>query len=199
MSGSSDILTGQAGLMETLDLRLPAPPVRSVVRPGVRRTVTHDGQTLERYPPSYLSESSTLERIDALVDDKRYCIYKNLAEWRDLNATRVLSEYRNGESFLYLGRCYRLTLVPDQEVPLQLKHGRFCLRRDLVGNDGSLDAAKAAFRPTTSSSARSASRTESRISHPRLESRLLASSLGNSGTAGPAVRQPARSPSTGSA
>jgi len=63
VSGSADILTGQAGLMETLDLRLPAPPVRSVVGPGVRRTVIHDGRTLERYPPSYLSENSTLGHL----------------------------------------------------------------------------------------------------------------------------------------
>jgi predicted metal-dependent hydrolase len=99
-----------------------------------------DGRVLVRAPEAVVDE-----RIDALVDDKRYWICKNLAEWRDLNATRVLREYRNGESFLYLGRCYRLTLVSDQEMPLQLKHGRFCLRRDLVEKDGSLDAAKAAF------------------------------------------------------
>lgn len=71
--------------------------------------------------------------------------YKNLAEWRDLNATRVLREYRNGEGFLYLGRSYRLSLVADQEEPLLLKNGRFCLRRDLV-NRGEMAAAKAAFR-----------------------------------------------------
>ena len=57
----------------------------------------------------------------------------------------MLREYRNGESFLYLGRCYRLTLATDQDAPLQLKHGRFCLRRNLVEKNGSLDAAKAAF------------------------------------------------------
>ena len=103
--------------------------------------IERDGRVLVRAP-----EAVADEWIDALVDDKRYWIYKNLAEWRDLNATRVLREYRNGETFLYLGRCYRLTLVSDQEVPLQLKHGRFCLRRDLVHKDSSLDTAKAAFR-----------------------------------------------------
>ena len=76
---------------------------------------------------------------------KRYWIYKNLAEWRDLNATRVLREYRNGEGFLYLGRAYRLLLVGDQDEPLQLKNGRFALRRDLVEH-GEIEAAKAAFR-----------------------------------------------------
>ncbi len=80
-----------------------------------------------------------------IVEAKRYWIYKNLAEWRDLNATRVLREYKNGEGFLYLGRSYRLLLVGDQAEPLLLKNGRFCLRRDLV-DAGAIEAAKAAFR-----------------------------------------------------
>ena len=58
---------------------------------------------------------------------------------------RVLREYRNGEGFLYLGRSYRLLLVADQEQPLLLKGGRFCLRRDLVDR-GEIPAAQAAFR-----------------------------------------------------
>lgn len=110
-------------------------------RTTVDIVIERDGRVLVRAP-----EAVTDERIDALVDDKRYWIYKNLAEWRDLNATRVLREYRNGESFLYLGRSYRLTLVSDQGAPLQLKHGRFCLRRDLAEKSGPLEAAKAAFK-----------------------------------------------------
>ena len=77
---------------------------------------------------------------------KRYWIYKRLAEWRDLNATRVLREYRNGEGFLYLGRSYRLLLVSDQEDPLQLAGtDGSALRRDLV-DSGEIAAAKTAFR-----------------------------------------------------
>ena len=68
-----------------------------------------------------------------------------MAEWRDLNATRVLREYRNGEGFLYLGRSYRLLLVGEQEEPLRLKNGRFCLRRDIVDR-GDMSAAQATFR-----------------------------------------------------
>lgn len=83
-----------------------------------------------------------------MVEAKRYWIYKNLAEWRDLNATRVLREYRNGEGFLYLGRSYRLLLVANQAEPLLLRNGRFCLQRDLV-DEGAIEAAKTAFRVTT--------------------------------------------------
>ncbi len=101
--------------------------------------IERDGRVLVRAP-----ESIPDERIEDMVEAKRYWIYKNLAEWRDLNATRVLREYRNGEGFLYLGRSYRLLLVADQTEPLLLKNGRFCLRRDLV-DEGAIEAAKAAF------------------------------------------------------
>lgn len=102
--------------------------------------IERDGSILVRAP-----ESIPDERIEDMVEGKRYWIYKNLAEWRDLNATRVLREYRNGEGFLYLGRSYRLLLVADQAEPLLLKNGRFCLRRDLV-DEGAIEAAKTAFR-----------------------------------------------------
>lgn len=102
--------------------------------------IERDGSILVRAP-----ESIPDERIEDMVEAKRYWIYKNLAEWRDLNATRVLREYRNGEGFLYLGRSYRLSLVADQAQPLLLKNGRFCLRRDLV-DEGAIEAAKTAFR-----------------------------------------------------
>lgn len=99
-----------------------------------------DGRVIVRAP-----ESISPERVEDIIEAKRLWIYKNLAEWRDLNATRVIREYRNGEGFLYLGRSYRLLLVADQEEPLLLKGGRFQLRRDLV-DQGEVPAAKAAFR-----------------------------------------------------
>jgi predicted metal-dependent hydrolase len=102
--------------------------------------IERDGSVLVRAP-----ESADDEQIANIVASKHYWIYQGLAEWRDLNATRVLREYKNGEGFLYLGRAYRLLLVADQDEPLQLKGGRFTLRRDLV-EQGEIAAAKAAFR-----------------------------------------------------
>jgi predicted metal-dependent hydrolase len=84
------------------------------------------------------------EQVDAVVESKRLWIYRNLAEWRDLNATAVVREWVNGETFLYLGRSYRLALVAGQEDDLQLKEGRFCLKRDLIEQGGEA-AAKSAF------------------------------------------------------
>ena len=102
--------------------------------------IERDGRVMVRAPKG-VEEL----RIRDIVQDRRLWIYKNLAEWRDLNATRVLREYRNGEGFLYLGRSYRLLLVADQDEALLLKNGRFSLRRDLVDKDG-IPAAQAAFR-----------------------------------------------------
>lgn len=83
------------------------------------------------------------EQVDAVVESKRMWIYRNLAEWRDLNATAVVREWVNGESFLYLGRSYRLSLVAGQEVDLKLKEGRFCLNRELIDKGGEASARKA--------------------------------------------------------
>ncbi len=112
--------------------------------PGTDRKTTdivieRNGLISVRPPKGY-----SPEQIDAVVESKRMWIYRNLAEWRDLNATAVVREWVNGESFLYLGRSYRLALVADQESALLLKEGRFCLRRDIVEARGD-SAAKTAF------------------------------------------------------
>lgn len=102
--------------------------------------VERDGRVIVRAPAELPDE-----HIEDIIQSTRYWIYKTLAEWRDLNATRVLREYRNGEGFLYLGRSYRLSLIADQDEPLVLRSGRFYLRRDLVDR-GEVAAVKSAFR-----------------------------------------------------
>lgn len=102
--------------------------------------VERDGRIFVRVPPSI-----SQEHIEEMVKAKQLWIYKTLAEWRDLNAARVVRDFRNGEGFLYLGRSYRLSLVTHQKEPLLLKNGRFNLRRDLVAH-GEISYAQAAFR-----------------------------------------------------
>lgn len=102
--------------------------------------IERDGNVVVRAP-----EWADDELIDSIVKSKHFWIYQSLAEWRDLNATRVLREYKNGEGFLYLGRAYRLLLVGDQNEPLKLENDRFALRRALVEH-GEIEAAKNAFR-----------------------------------------------------
>ena len=99
--------------------------------------VERDGQ-VSVLVPKRLSNS----QIEELLEAKRKWIYKNLAEWHDLNTARVRREYVNGEGFLYLGRTYRLRVVEEQNKPLTLKDGYFCLRSDVAARN----AADAAFR-----------------------------------------------------
>ena len=99
--------------------------------------IERDGQVSILVP-----DKLTDRQVEALLESKRKWIYKSLAEWQDLNARRVHRDYVNGEGFLYLGRSYRLKLVPDLSEPLMLKDGYFCLRT----NNGSLPDADAAFK-----------------------------------------------------
>ncbi|MDF1864422.1 MAG: SprT family zinc-dependent metalloprotease [Saprospiraceae bacterium] len=73
------------------------------------------------------------EMDDAELDDaiktKEYLIYKHLSAWEDANRSRMVREYVNGQSFLYLGRNYRLRFVDEQDVPLKLQNGYFKLRK----------------------------------------------------------------------
>lgn len=100
--------------------------------------IERNGQISVRPPREF-----TPEQADETVFSKRMWIYRNLAEWRDLNATRVVREWVSGESFLYLGSRYRLQLATDQEYPLHLKDGRFSLLRSLIETGGSAAAQKA--------------------------------------------------------
>lgn len=104
--------------------------------PGAERKTTdivieRDGVVRVRPP-----RKMTPEQVDETVLSKRMWIYRNLAEWHDLNAARVVREWVNGESFLYLGSSYRLTLVDTQSDALLLKDGRFHLRRSIVEHGG---------------------------------------------------------------
>lgn len=62
---------------------------------------------------------------------KEYLIQKHHAQWNILNGSKIDREFVNGQSFMYLGRNYRLRIVTskEQSVPLQLKNGYFCLLR----------------------------------------------------------------------
>lgn len=87
-------------------------------------------------------EKLTIRQVEGLLEGKRKWIYRNLAEWEELNSRKTRRDYVNGEGFLYLGRTYRLKLVPELDEPLMLKDGYFCLR----SSNGSLPNADAAFK-----------------------------------------------------
>jgi predicted metal-dependent hydrolase len=119
-----------------------ADPIRYEVIRSQRKTadivVERDGRVLVRAPKAVSDH-----HIADIVRRKSLWIYKTLAEWREANATRIVREFRNGEGFFYLGRSYRLLLVSDQTEAVQLKNGRFCLRRDLAHSNSEAPAREA--------------------------------------------------------
>jgi predicted metal-dependent hydrolase len=128
--------------MKTAPMAPSAPEYRVIRsrRATADLIIERDGSVVVR-APRWVDD----EQVAGLVAARLYWIYQSLAEWRDMNATRVLREYRNGEGFLYLGRAYRLLLVAGQPEPLVLRNGRFSLRRELVER-GDLEATRTLFR-----------------------------------------------------
>jgi len=75
--------------------------------------------------PEYLS----VQNIEELLEGKMYWIYSKKAEWEDLNASRVMRQFRGGQGFLYLGSSYRLEITENTDKDLKLYRGRFYLRK----------------------------------------------------------------------
>lgn len=67
--------------------------------------------------------SASNETIETAVKSKEYLIFTKLAKWKELNQGKVNREYVNGQSFLFLGRNYRLKLTENQDVPLKISGG----------------------------------------------------------------------------
>lgn len=85
-------------------------------------------------------DKMTDEEIQSTVLNKEFWIYKQLAEFKILNQSKIHREFVNGEGFMYLGRSYKLKIVEEQDVSLKLKNGYFNLKRS------SLDKAQDAFK-----------------------------------------------------
>jgi len=71
----------------------------------------------------------------AFVREKKFWLYRKLAEKEAKQQPSSGREFVSGEGFPYLGRSYRLLLVDDkdQDTPLKLEKGRFMLQGALVG------------------------------------------------------------------
>jgi len=76
--------------------------------------------------------SASQEKIENAVKSKEYQIFTRIAKWKELNHGKVNREFVNGQSFLYLGRNYRLSIVEDQEMPLKISGGNFRLDKKFI-------------------------------------------------------------------
>lgn len=84
--------------------------------------VERDGSVSARVPEVY-----TDDKIAEIIESKTYQIHAHLAKWRQLNEARIDREYVSGQSFLYLGKNYRLKLEDNSRKGLKLKNGYFLL------------------------------------------------------------------------
>src|SRR5690606_27065246 len=100
---------------------------RSAHRKTMQITVERDGELVLSAPPE-VDEAA----LRAFVLEKRFWIYTKLAEKDRLQRRLPRKQFVDGEGFLYLGRSHRLKLVGQQDVPLKLAAGSFCLRRDAL-------------------------------------------------------------------
>ncbi len=103
------------------------------VKKSDRKTVSiyveRDG-SVSAFVPNSLEDAA----IKEVLASKSYQIHKNLAEWEQLNERHVLREYVSGQSFLYLGRNYRLKLVDENLGALLFKNNTFFMGRGEVSN-----------------------------------------------------------------
>jgi predicted metal-dependent hydrolase len=72
------------------------------------------------------------DKVEAAVKSKEYQIFTKLAKWKELNRGKINREFVNGQSFLYLGRNYRLRIVNNQDVPLKISSGFLLLDKCFV-------------------------------------------------------------------
>ena len=84
--------------------------------------VERDGSLTVRAP-----KDITDHKLGEILDRKRHWIRKAIAELEELNRTRVLRQFVNGEGFLYLGKSYRLRIERGAGKPLSLSRGYFVL------------------------------------------------------------------------
>ena len=82
-------------------------------RKSVRLTVERDASVSAVVPP----QISTAE-LAKLVEAKRSWLYRKLSEKRELGEAPSEKSFASGEGFRYLGRSYRLRVVPEGEVRL---------------------------------------------------------------------------------
>lgn len=98
---------------------------RSARRTSVQITVDRGGKLLLSAP-----EGCPTRLMEKFVREKRFWIYRKLAEKDALTPAAPKKQFVSGEGFPYLGRSYRLLLVDEQELPVKLEQGRFKMRRD---------------------------------------------------------------------
>ncbi|MEA3443411.1 MAG: SprT family zinc-dependent metalloprotease [Bacteroidota bacterium] len=107
--------------LEGIDIKIEKTDRRKTVSIFIER----DGSVRVLAPAS-----TSDEKIGEAVKAKQYQIFTKLAKWQELNQGKVNRQFVNGQSFLYFGRNYRLSIVEKQDVPLKLTKGHLTLDKN---------------------------------------------------------------------
>jgi predicted metal-dependent hydrolase len=97
---------------------------RSDRRQTLGLTVERDGRLVLSAPTRVVDE-----RLERFAKSKRFWVYRKLAAKEALPPPMPAKQFVTGEGFPYLGRSYRLLLVPSLDVPVKLEGGRFKMPR----------------------------------------------------------------------
>lgn len=104
---------------------------RSARRRTLEISVGRAGELVLSSPPD-IGEA----RLRAFVQRKRMWVYQQIARKDALTRPLPRKVFTDGEGFLYLGRSYRLRLVPDgaADAPIKMQQGRMVMPRGLAGD-----------------------------------------------------------------
>ena len=103
---------------------------RSARRRAMEITVDRDGALILSAPPD-----ATEDQLRDFVQRKRMWVYKQLARKDALPDDAPRKVFTEGEGFSYLGRSYRLRLVPESDAAVKLTGGRFVMPK-VLARDG---------------------------------------------------------------
>lgn len=98
---------------------------RSARRKTLGLTVDRGGELIAHAP-----SATSAEELTGWVTRKLLWVHRKLALKQDAAPKLHAPEYVSGEAFSYLGRRFRLKVVPKQALPLSFDGTRFLLRRD---------------------------------------------------------------------
>jgi predicted metal-dependent hydrolase len=100
---------------------------RSALRRVLEITVDRGGELILSAPPEVPDA-----KLRDFVQRKRMWVYKQLARKEALRHEAPRKLFIDGEGFAYLGRSYRLRLVPESDVAVKLVGGRFVMPKALA-------------------------------------------------------------------
>jgi predicted metal-dependent hydrolase len=110
-------------ILEGIDVKIEKTDRRKTVSIFIER----DG-SVRVLAPSAASD----EKVEEAVKAKQYQIFTKLAKWQELNQGKVNRKFVNGQSFLYFGRNYRLSIVDSQDLPLKFSNSYFLLDKSVI-------------------------------------------------------------------